>query len=66
MKTSGNELRALQTELGATPIEVCAEADVSITTLYNVYGNRCRNPNSVNRVRKALDKLKITKSKAAS
>jgi predicted transcriptional regulator len=64
MKTTGKELRAIQEELGVTPVEVCAEADVSIATLYNVYAEKRVSANTVNRVKKALSKLR-TKSKAA-
>lgn len=63
MKTSGKELRATQAELGVTPVEVCAEADVSIATLYNVYAGKRVSANTVNRVRKALSKLRM-KSRA--
>lgn len=58
MRTIGKELRAIQEELGVTPIEVCAEADISIATLYNVYAEKRVSANSVNRVKKALSKLK--------
>jgi len=58
MKTSGQNLRAIQEEIGATPVEVCAEANVSTSTLYNVYAGKRVNTNTVNRVKKALSKLR--------
>lgn len=64
MKPVGRSLRAMQEELGATPIEVCAEANVSIATLYNVYAEKRVNANTLNRVKKALTRLKQIKSKA--
>lgn len=64
MKTNGKTLRAIQEKLGVTPVEVCAEANVSIATLYNVYAGKRVSANSVNRVKKAFNTLRF-KSKAA-
>lgn len=55
----------MQEEIDATPAEVCAEANISIATLYNVYAERRVSANSVNRVKKALNKLRQSKDKAA-
>jgi predicted transcriptional regulator len=63
MKSDGRELQQIQQELGLSPIEVCAEADISMTTLYKVYGNKPVSTSSANRVRKALSRLS---EKAAS
>lgn len=65
MKTVGKNLRTMQEKLGVTPAEVCAEASVSIATLYNVYAEKRVSTNSLNRVKKALTKLRQIKSKAA-
>lgn len=58
MKSDGRELQQMQQELGLSPIEVCSEADISMTTLYKVYGNKSVSTSSANRVRKALNRLK--------
>lgn len=64
MKTNGLDLRAIQEELGVAPAAVATEADVSIATLYNVYAGKRVSANSVNRVKKALHRLR-TRAKAA-
>lgn len=58
MKVDGRELQRMQNELGVTPTAVCSEADISMSTLYKVYGNKPVSPHSANRVRKALTRLK--------
>lgn len=65
MKVDGRELQAIQNELGISPEQVCSEADLSITTLYKVYGNKRVGRSSADRVRKALNTLR-TKSKATA
>jgi predicted transcriptional regulator len=59
MQIDGTKLRKMQEDLRLTPAEICVEASISMGTLYNVYANRRVTTNSVNRVQKAIEALRI-------
>lgn len=59
MEFNGREMQQEQNQLGLSPTEVCAEAGVSMTTLYAIYTNKDSvSPRSVMKVKNALVRLK--------
>lgn len=53
----GRELQEIQNKMAISPEKVCSEADVSMSTLYKVYGDLHVRPKSRSKVKNALLKL---------
>lgn len=64
MKNDAFNLKRLQEELDLSVMELATAADLHPQTVYRVLGNDGASRNSVKRVRKILNELKI-KSKAS-
>lgn len=62
---SGQDLKSSAEAAGLNPIEVCGEANVSITTLYKVYNDDHVRATTRNRVENAIKRL-AARSKVAS
>jgi predicted transcriptional regulator len=57
IRMSGQEIKATADAVGLTPAEVCAEASVSISTLYKVYNGDHVRTTTKNRVEQAIRRL---------
>lgn len=58
MKTLGEELKEAVLDLDLTPVEACVEVGVSIPTLYSIYNGGPLKERTVNKVKRALERLK--------
>lgn len=58
MKTDGKEIRQFLAEFGLSAEAVCAEADVSMSTLYKVFRNEHVGPRTTSRIGKAVSRIR--------